>query len=872
MKYLDKLSGILFLILATLNSNAQAGKNNIDTVYAPGEVSRVDIIIDPDSLAVILAPGNEESYHEFPATFIFQNSMVLDTVFNIGFRLRGNTSRWSAKKSFKVSFNTFYRQKFYGLEKMNLNGEHNDPSIIRSRLSWELFDIIDIPASRAAYVEFYINNEYKGLYINVEHVDDEFVDLRFGNKSGNLFKCLWPADLVYLGDDPDLYKFENGDRRAYDLRTNEEIDDYSDLAEFIDVLNNTSDAEFATELEKVFNVNSFIKYLVIEILTGHWDAYSVNKNNFYLYNNLNTGKFEFIPYDLDNTFGIDWFGVDWGYRDIYNWSSDWEWRPLFERIMENDIYKDQFSYYMNKLLDEYFNNSDLFSNIDTIKSLIDPYVAVDPYAPLNYGWDFSDYETSFDAALGAHVTYGLKPYIEARHNSAIYQLEVNNIFPAYATVNQQLINENQTLLVSARIDDESEVTAKMIYEIEGSVPDSINLSDDGIDFDEEADDGIYTATMELYIESGVINYYLRTEDNIGQVSRYPREGAISIYINQPSVKLVINEFMASNSISIADNYGEFDDWVEIHNADNEAAFLGNKYLTDDLNRPDKWRLPSITLEPDEFFLIWTDRDDEQGADHTNFKLSKDGETIGIFENNNSIYTEITSLVYGPQQSDISSGTIVEGEQQIEILDIVSPNYSNTDETQATVTLNVKMSYQSVLGNFNPENDIIDVPGSFNNWQGSGQIFDGNDDLIYSYTLFNVPSNEHIEYKFRINENWATAEFPDGDNRAFDVPGGLNILTHWYNDIEDPNSILNQIDTRKEVVYWPNPVSNNLNYVCDFKTDKISIIDITGQIIINQQVDNQITGSVSLSNLCSGIYMICLYREGRLLNSERIIKL
>ncbi len=81
---------------------------------------------------------------------------------------------------------------------------------------------------------------YYGLYISVEHVDDEFLWKNFNDDSGNLWKCLYPADLNYLGSDPNIYKnlVDNG-RPVYELKTNEEIGDFSKLAHFIDILNNT---------------------------------------------------------------------------------------------------------------------------------------------------------------------------------------------------------------------------------------------------------------------------------------------------------------------------------------------------------------------------------------------------------------------------------------------------------------------------------------------------------------------------------------------------------------------------------------------------------------------------------------------------------
>ncbi len=133
----------------------------------PGEVFSddvlpiVDIIIPQSSLDFIFAQGNEESDYHWPATFIFDNGTIRDTVEEVGFRLRGNTSRYSDKKSFKVSFNTYEPgRKFYGVEKMNLNGEHNDPSIMRAKTCWDMARGMEIPASRSNHVALYVNDVY----------------------------------------------------------------------------------------------------------------------------------------------------------------------------------------------------------------------------------------------------------------------------------------------------------------------------------------------------------------------------------------------------------------------------------------------------------------------------------------------------------------------------------------------------------------------------------------------------------------------------------------------------------------------------------------------------------------------------------------
>lgn len=187
----------LLLILASFsiieNAYSQLVHPQNNQAFLQNEVATVRITIPTDSLSILLDPSNSNSDYEFTARFIYESTNGSDTVENIGFRLRGNTSRNAAKKSFKVSFNTYVSgRKWKNLEKMNLNGEHNDVSILRSQLSNMVLREAGVPSARTSYVKLYINNQYRGLYLNVEHIDEEFLQRRFTNdNTGNLYKCFW---------------------------------------------------------------------------------------------------------------------------------------------------------------------------------------------------------------------------------------------------------------------------------------------------------------------------------------------------------------------------------------------------------------------------------------------------------------------------------------------------------------------------------------------------------------------------------------------------------------------------------------------------------------------------------------------------------
>lgn len=412
---------IFFLVFVFVCFSSQAQINPIrELIFNDSILPRADIILPPDSLNELYE--NPRSEHEYRAKIIFSYPSKKDTINDIGFRFRGNTSRDSEKKSFKISFNTFVKsRKYAGVEKLNFNGEHNDPSIMRSKLVWDLFRDLQVPAARANHVEVYINNEYYGLYMNVEHVDEVFLKSRFGNNNGNLFKCLSGANLKYIDNNQESYKkLRSGSLIVYELKTNESNNDFSGLVHFIDILNNTSSSNFEAEIEKIFNVDNYLKTIAVEILTGHWDNYIFNSNNYYLYQNLSTHKYEYIPYDVDNTFGIDWFGIDWTERNIYSWSNGRS--PLYDKIMKVPSYKAHFTAIVKEILEKYYNNDVLDPIIDEKLEMIKKSAENDTYRSLDYGWTYDDFLNSFNETLGLHVKFGIKPFIEARHESALSQL------------------------------------------------------------------------------------------------------------------------------------------------------------------------------------------------------------------------------------------------------------------------------------------------------------------------------------------------------------------------------------------------------------------------------------------------------------------
>jgi len=143
------------------------------------------------------------------------------------------------------------------------------------------------------------------------------------------------------------------------------------------------------------------------------------------------------------------------------------------------------------------------------------------------------------------------------------------------------------------------------------------------------------------------------------------------------VPLRINEILASNDGSTSDENGEFDDWFEIYNPNNESVDIAGYYLTDNLSNAKLAQIPTgkpeTIIPPLGFLVIWCDGTPDQGPLHVSFKLSGSGEQVGLYKANESV---VDTFSFGPQNSDISFGRIPDGTNNWQLIQQPSPGQSN----------------------------------------------------------------------------------------------------------------------------------------------------------------------------------------------------
>jgi CotH kinase protein len=309
----------------------------------------------------------------------------------------GNRTLHADKRSWKINFDVAGGEdRVAGMSKLNLKSMCNDPSQMREALAWRLFRSAGVPAARHSYAKLAINGRYLGLFSLIEQVDKRFLADHFGkNHRGNLYKAycgdIGCATLEHrVGPDGDdggrQYNSPGSADQTYRLQTNEDdpaANSYDDLARFIRVINGVglpggdqrfgSDA-FRDSVEGIMNVRGFLRWAGVNILLGSWDNYFATPANYYLYNSGRAGGdrdfasdpyFTFIPWDYDNSLGIDYVGTRWQYTDLLDWAGNTAayWGnsgktsriPLVANLLRNHDLCQYYLDHLEHLLDTTFN-------------------------------------------------------------------------------------------------------------------------------------------------------------------------------------------------------------------------------------------------------------------------------------------------------------------------------------------------------------------------------------------------------------------------------------------------------------------------------------------------------------------------------------
>ena len=295
---------------------------------------------------------------------------------DVALRYKGNgtwmQSRHSDKKSLKVDLNDNVKgQKVAGMTKLNFHNSVTDPSWMNEVLAYRLYRDAGVPASRTAYARMEVtvpgkhNREYIGLYSVVENVDSHFAKDVLGTKKGALFKPVSSSLFTDLGDDWKSYQ------QTYDPKTDLTPEQKQRVIDFCKFVSKSNDQDFAAKLGDYVDLEEFSRYMAVTVLLSELDGILGPGQNFYLHLDPKTDRFQFLPWDLDHSFGQFGMRGSQEEREQLSIHKPWQGKNAFlERVYKVAAFKQPYLARLKESSETLFTPARLAAQVDEVAAAI----------------------------------------------------------------------------------------------------------------------------------------------------------------------------------------------------------------------------------------------------------------------------------------------------------------------------------------------------------------------------------------------------------------------------------------------------------------------------------------------------------------------
>lgn len=645
------------LRLSADGTRLQLGGHTTTGLYNESQIRKIELQFPTDNFWSDLTTTENED---------IMGAVTIDGEFfdSVGVRFKGATSdfrNFSEKKSFNISMDAFIDgQDVRGYETLNLNGHYEDPSSIREMI----FNHVGryyTPALKTNMAELYINGTYWGPYLNVQQPNGEYMREWFLSNNGTRWRAI--PESFLLGGGPggpgggrpnfgagtstlNFLGREMDYSEHYQLKKTKKEDPWEDLILGTEQLNTlATDDQLYDQLKDYLDIDKALWFLAHEIIFTDSDGYiSKGGMDYYVYWEAETGRL--VPLEYDGNSVMD-------FRNTTTWTpfyrSDNTDFPLANRLFASPDLRQRYLAHFRVILEDYFTPDYMDTLIDSYADQMRPMLEKDSKKLHS----LSGFETAITS---------LKEHITQRRNFLLAHSEIVATGPMISDVTTltHAPNSDENITITARVNSADGIAQVRLYYGKGLVGtfDRTAMTANG--------EGTYTATIPAFAAGEYVRYYVEaTAADDAKTATYAPKGAEhDVYVYRVKVgatsasDIVINEFMASNDTAIADQDGEYDDWIELFNTTNQDIDLTGYFLSDNAENLDKYDIPDGTLIPANGYLtVWADEDGMQEGLHANFKLSASGEELFLVNPDTIVMDEIT---FGEQQTDISYARIPNG--------------------------------------------------------------------------------------------------------------------------------------------------------------------------------------------------------------------
>ncbi len=324
--------------------------------------------------------GGSENPDYVAATIEFAG----DVWTNVGVRFKGNstlTRGWnsgSVELPFKLDFDEFEddypeidNQRFYGFKQLSLSSPSTDDSYVRAALAYDVMQDAGLIAPETAWYELFVDYGEGpvsfGLYTVIEVVDDSVIKTALGDDDGNIYEGDGNASSLALGTLDQL-------AGSFEKENNDEAD-YSDLEALYNALHAetrlTDSDQWRSDLEAVFDVDTFLKWLAVNSVIVNWDTYGEMAHNYYLYHDPETDLLTWIGWDYNESLESGGRG---GNTSLSQQEETDAW-PLIRYLLDQPTYYDQYVAFIAEIDADAFDAETVATKLQAWETLLAPYVA-----------------------------------------------------------------------------------------------------------------------------------------------------------------------------------------------------------------------------------------------------------------------------------------------------------------------------------------------------------------------------------------------------------------------------------------------------------------------------------------------------------------
>jgi hypothetical protein len=504
-------------------------------------------LYEPTSLLDLYIDFQDPNYHSVLADSFYTNptyrisaTVTLNGVAydSVGIRYKGNSTfvlpndNGSPKVPYNLDFNYWVSgQKLMNYKKVKLANGWLDPTFAKEYLASTIYQKY-LPTPQVSLMKLNVQGSYLGLYVNTEAINKQFSDKHFDEKSGVLFKCdpvqVFGQESTSNGE-PNLNWLGTDSTSYYDSYVLKSEHGWEELMGLIYTLNYNS-----SELDSVLNIDRVLWAFAVNSVIANLDTYNGwYIHNYYLYRTKD-GLFQMIPWDLSESFGGALMGNVFATpNDIYHFdpyfgnTTNPQSNPLLYTLLNEDLYKKQYTAHVRTILDESLDTAFLRSQVSDLQLMAYAAANSDSYKPFS----ISDYSSNVENAFWSwDIFWGFAGIFETIDERKDYLLNHPDISQVPPSISNLSVDNNQ---VTVNVFNANNVELMATVSEYNSKFQAFNMYDDGSNGDVLSGDGVYTCDLPFSTLGQTVKFYVRAQ-NDDAMQLDPQRAEYEFYMYSPS--------------------------------------------------------------------------------------------------------------------------------------------------------------------------------------------------------------------------------------------------------------------------------------------------------------------------------------------------